>query len=58
MPWDRIPLGYSIALFVDSAVEFARRVDAVGAESLFSDEGMVTFLSPGSGGLCEVAGTP
>ena len=55
---DRIPLGYSIALFVDSAGEFARRVDAVGAESLFSNEGMVTLLSPGSGGLCEVAGTP
>ena len=55
---DRIPLGYSIALFVDSAGEFARRVDAAGAESLYSDKGMATLLSPGSGGLCEVAEAP
>ena len=55
---DRIPLGYSIALFVDSADEFRRRVDAAGAKLLYSDKGMATILTPGSGGLCEVAETP
>ena len=53
---ERIPLGYSIALFVDSADEFARRVGEAGAELVYSGGGMATLLTPGSGGLCEAAG--
>ena len=55
---ERIPLGYSIALFVDSADEFARRVGEAGAELVYSGGGMATLLTPGSRGLCEAAGTP
>ena len=53
---ERIPLGYSIALFVDSADEFARRVGEVGADLVYSGGGMATLLTPGSRGLCEAAG--
>ena len=53
---ERIPLGYSIALFVGSADEFARRVGEAGAELVYSGGGMATLLTPGSGGLCEAAG--